>query len=62
MANKVKFQFTASVSPEYKAKGIEPYSPIEVDEVKFKKIKDFGYAIEVLESKKTNKKSSKKSK
>ena len=62
MANKVKFQFTASVSPDYKAKGIEPYSPIEVDENEFNKIKNFGYAIEILESKKPSKKSSKKSK
>jgi hypothetical protein len=62
MANKVKFQFVSSVSPKYKEKGFKSYEPIEVDEVEFNKVKDFGYAIEVLASKKPSKKSSKKSK
>ena len=57
-----KFQFISSPALEYKAKGYKAYEPIEVDEKELKRIKDFGYAIEVLsdvEPKQKKKKSKK---
>ena len=58
--SKFKFQFIASASPKYKAKGYRCYEPIEEDEKELDRIKGSGYAIEVLSQEKPKKKKSSK--
>tara|TARA_Y100000310_G_C20324391_1_gene642261 strand:+ start:410 stop:589 length:180 start_codon:yes stop_codon:yes gene_type:complete len=58
--SKFKFQFVASPSPQYKAKGFGAYEPIEVDKKELDRIKSDGYAIEILSQEKPKKKKSKK--